>query len=60
MAQATIIPEPDGTFWVSTTCRVCKTEFGFLENKETDAKETADLITIADPVCLECFSKGTT
>jgi hypothetical protein len=56
MAQSTILPQEDGTFWVSTTCKICKTEFGFLENKESAAQETADLITIADPVCLECFT----
>jgi hypothetical protein len=57
MAQPTILPEPDGTFWVFTTCSKCKKEFGFLENTEEEAEETADLITFAKPVCLDCFGE---
>jgi hypothetical protein len=51
-----IIPQDDGTFWVSTTCGCCKQTFGFLECKESEAKLTADLLSVANPVCLDCFS----
>ena len=57
MSKSTIIPEHDGTFWISTTCKKCKTEFGFLENSEREARVTADLITFAKPICLDCFGE---
>jgi hypothetical protein len=56
--KATITPQGDGTFWVGVTCSYCREPFGFLENKESEAKTTAGLLSIAGPLCLDCFSKG--